>query len=132
MYAEAFAADPTLAEDWNTKSRYNAARSAALAGCGFGTDGAANLSEVERTRWRKQARDWLQADLAAWAKKLDSGFATNRVQVPKILKAWQADADLAGLREQNGLVKLPADERTECLDLWNKVAAVLNRHQTIK
>jgi hypothetical protein len=45
------------------RPNYRAARCAALAGCGRGADGA-NLSEAERAPWRKQARDWLRADLA--------------------------------------------------------------------
>jgi len=38
LYADAFAADPKLAEDLHTESRYRAACSAALAGCGLGKD----------------------------------------------------------------------------------------------
>jgi hypothetical protein len=41
-----------------------------LAGCGAGED-AARLAEVERTDLRKQARDWLRADLDAWRGLLD-------------------------------------------------------------
>ena len=84
LYAEAFTADPGLAdnlttecryrsteeepyyervESVNTEARYLAARCAALAGCGLGRDGA-GLSRAERARWRKQARAWLRADLA--------------------------------------------------------------------
>src|SRR5262249_1396367 len=63
LYADAFAADPKLAEDPDVRHLYNAARAAALAGCGGGADGGA-LSEAERARWRKQARAWLRADLA--------------------------------------------------------------------
>src|SRR5262249_46240032 len=80
LYADAFAADPALAEDMTWECRYRAARSAALAGCGLGKD-AAKLGETERAHWREQARAWLRADLAAWARKLDGGPATNRLQV---------------------------------------------------
>src|SRR4029077_8093047 len=38
LYADAFAADSTLADDSRFDHRYNAARWAALAGCGHGTD----------------------------------------------------------------------------------------------
>ena len=32
---------------------------------------------------RKQARDWLRLDLAAWAKKVDTGTAADRIQAQK-------------------------------------------------
>ncbi len=85
LYADAFAVDPGLADSmmteclrraiqghgstadpmaaFNAACRYHAARSAALAGCGLGKDGD-KLSAAERMRWHKQAREWLQADLA--------------------------------------------------------------------
>jgi serine/threonine-protein kinase len=67
LYTDAFAAEPRLAEDLRSGRRYNAA----LAGCGRGED-AAGVGEPERARWRQRARQWLRADLAAWAKALDS------------------------------------------------------------
>jgi tetratricopeptide (TPR) repeat protein len=148
LYADAFAADPGLAEDLtaaclrraarrneqpsgrledlSTECRYPAARCAALAGCGLGKD-AAQLSEAKRTRWRKQARAWLQDDLAVWAKTLDSGSRTARELVKRMLTLWRADPDLAGLRETRPLEKLSADERQECLALWQQVDALLKR-----
>src|SRR5262249_48183665 len=94
LYADAFATDPASLEDLTSECpgraalgdrqpvgrveelasecRYPAARCAALAGCGLGDDGA-GLSEAERARWRRQARDWLRADLAVWASTLDGG-----------------------------------------------------------
>jgi serine/threonine protein kinase/Flp pilus assembly protein TadD len=60
FYAAAFAAGPP-------DHRYNAACAAALPGCGQGEDSQA-LGEPERARLRRQALDWLRADLAAWQK----------------------------------------------------------------
>jgi serine/threonine-protein kinase len=128
LYADAFAADPKLADDPDVSHRYNAACAAALVGCGGGADGGA-LSQAQRARWRKQARAWLQAELAAWAKKLDRSTAANHVLVRKTLTHWQIDPDLAGLREPRALQELSADERRECLALWNEVGAMLNRTQ---
>ena len=52
LYADAFAADPRLAEDLAAGHRYNAARAAALAG-GRPRRGRRGLSaREERTRWR--------------------------------------------------------------------------------
>jgi serine/threonine-protein kinase len=70
LYADAFAADATLADDPRFRHRYSAARAAALAGGGQGED-AADLGAAERIKWRSQARDWLLADLAAWGEALD-------------------------------------------------------------
>jgi eukaryotic-like serine/threonine-protein kinase len=64
LYADAFAANPPLANDVGRSCRYKAARMAALAGCGRGTDAAA-LGEAERKHWREQARQWLRSDLTA-------------------------------------------------------------------
>src|SRR5262249_13934733 len=118
-------------EELAAACRYPAARCAALAGCGLG-EGGASLSEAERARWRKQARDWLRADLAVWAKILDSGSQAARVRVRKMLTQWQADPDLAGLREPSALARLPADEREEGLALWKEVMAVLSRARTAR
>jgi hypothetical protein len=149
LYADAFAADPDLAERltteclgrtrgneapadrievFDTACRYLAARCAALAGCGLGRDGA-KLSEAERTRWRLQARAWLRADLAEWAKMQDNGPGTARALAKTMLTHWQVEPDLAGLREPNALNKLSADERRECLALWNEVGTVLKHAQ---
>ncbi len=51
FYADAFAADPGLAEDLSSGPRYNAACAAARAGCGQGKDAAATDAK-ERGRWR--------------------------------------------------------------------------------
>jgi serine/threonine-protein kinase len=58
LYADAFAAAPSLADDLAAGHRYNAARAAAHAGCGQGAD-ATGLGEEEKARWREQARQWL-------------------------------------------------------------------------
>jgi serine/threonine-protein kinase len=149
LYADAFAADPKLADEltancvrrtrgseaptdrigaFNSVSRYFAARCAASAGCGLGKDGA-KLSDVERARWRKQARAWLQTDLAAWAKMMDCDSRVDRDLARKMLTHWQVEPDLAGLREPRALDKLSTEERKECLALWKQVAAVLARTQ---
>src|SRR5262249_2311047 len=125
LYADAFAADPGLAEDVGTGHRYNAARAAALAGCGRGAD-ATGLREGEGKRWRDQARRWLRADLAAWGKALDSAPAAGD-RARGTLAHWLGDPGLAGLRDPAELDKLPADERKDCLALWGEVAKVLKR-----
>ena len=126
LYAGAFAAAPSLAEDFGAGHRYNAARAAAQAGCGRGTD-AIGLGEEERVRLRQQARQWLRADLAARARAFDTGSKATRGAKRLTLTRWRNEPDLAGLREPGELNKLPADERNEYLALWADVAAVLAR-----
>src|SRR5262249_46738850 len=56
FYEEAFAAQPSLADDPGTGHRYDAACAAALAGCGQGRD-AVPLDKGQRARLRRQALD---------------------------------------------------------------------------
>ncbi len=150
LYADAFAADPHLPGDlateclrrirapehpgnllevFNAACRYHAARCAALAGSGLGSDGA-QLNDVDRTRWRRQARQWLLADLSVWAKMLESDSQVSRDLAKRIFEHWRVDPDLAGLRDPRALEALPPDERKECLKLWNEVAASLTSQKS--
>jgi hypothetical protein len=123
LYADAFAADPGLTEDLAAGHRYHAARAAALAGCGRSED-ASGLGEAEGKRWRKQARQWLRADLTAWTQALSAPAAS---ELQRTLAGWRDDPDLAGLRERGALERLSAEERDEWLALWTEVEALLSR-----
>jgi tetratricopeptide (TPR) repeat protein len=125
LYADAFAADPKLAEDLMAGIRYRGACAAALAARGNAAGGA-QLSEAERARWRDQARRWLRADLALWAKKVASGQDRRRV-LPMLVTTWGPDPDLAGIRDQDALDEMPRAEREECRMLWSDFDALLNR-----
>jgi tetratricopeptide (TPR) repeat protein len=126
LYAAAFAAEPKLAEDRKVEHRYSAACHAALAAAGRGKD-AAKLDDQERKGLRRQARDWLKADLAAWARLLDKGKPADRARVLRVLRHWQKDTDLAGLRDKEALAKLPAEEQKALAQLWAEVAALLKK-----
>ncbi len=126
LYAGAFATDPKLADDLEAGHRYNAACEAALAGAGQGED-AAELDEPQKARLRKQALDWLRADLVLWTKLDDSGHAPDRAEVQGRMKHWQQDTDLAGIRDAAALAKLPAEERAACEKLWSDVASLLKK-----
>jgi serine/threonine-protein kinase len=148
LCAEAFAADPDLAERLTaqclrraaqesnksnmTKAliseiRYRAARCAALAGCGLGKD-SAMPSAAEQAHWRRQALEWLRTDLVVLAETLNSGPPADAEIAKELLTMWQAEPDLAGLREPAGLEKLAEDERKGCLALWAEVGAILARY----
>jgi tetratricopeptide (TPR) repeat protein len=120
LYSDALKAAPALFEDPRTGHRYNAACAAALTGCGDDTNGE-KLSEDDRARWRQQARAWLRADLAAWNRKIEGNRGDRHAQVQKTLTLWQADPDLAGLRDPLALFKFPQSEREECRALWQAV-----------
>jgi serine/threonine-protein kinase len=129
LYAEAFAADPRLADDLEAGHRYAAACSAALAALGKGEE-AATLDDVERARLRKHALDWLRADLALRAKSVESGTPAKGAEVQGVMRRWQQVPDLAGIRDPAALVQLPAGERNACEVLWVDVQAVIDRaHQ---
>ena len=125
-YAAAFALRPALADDPSTGNRYNAACAAALAGCGKGKD-AADLDDKERARLRKQALDWLRADLTAWRSLLDKGPEKARPAIFQQLRHWQKDDDLAGVRDKGPLARLPEAERTAWQQLWADVVKALPR-----
>jgi serine/threonine-protein kinase len=126
LYAEALAADPKLVDDPYVSHRYNAACAAALAGCGLGED-AGTLSEAERGQLRTQARQWLADELAAVDKRTPGASAAQRARLQRTLRHWQANVDLAVLREPSALDKLPPAERQEWRVLWADVAVVLAR-----
>jgi serine/threonine-protein kinase len=129
LFADAFGADSAVADDLATGCRYNAACAAALAGSGVG-DGI-TLDEGERWRLRGQARQWLRADLAAWAKAIDGGDREGRQrmrrEVRRQLTHWQTDPDLTALREPKSLAGFSRAEQTDCFALWDEVAGVLRR-----
>jgi tetratricopeptide (TPR) repeat protein/tRNA A-37 threonylcarbamoyl transferase component Bud32 len=121
FWGEAFAETPALADDLAKGHRYNAACSASLAGSSQGKDDPLP-DEAGRVKLREQALGWLRADLAAWAKVLDGGNEPARKQlVAKTLAHWKGDADLAGIRDEAALAKLPEAEREAFRSLWADV-----------
>jgi serine/threonine-protein kinase len=126
LYAEAFAADPKLAADRKAQHRYNAACTAALAAVGQGKD-ADKLDARERQRLRRQALEWLRADLDAWSKRIADAKVQEKETIRKVLEHWQQDTDLAALRDDKTLSTLPAEERDACKKLWADVAALLDK-----
>jgi WD40 repeat protein/tRNA A-37 threonylcarbamoyl transferase component Bud32 len=133
LYAEAFAADSHLAEAEGVVvgRRYDSACFAALAAAGQGYDAAA-LGQAERTRLRRQALDWLRADLRHATKTLQAGNPKVREAVPQTIQRWQRDSDLAGVRNKQALAALPEAERHAWEQLWADVAALLDRARKAK
>jgi tetratricopeptide (TPR) repeat protein len=120
FYAEAFAEKPALAEDLSSDARYDAACSAALAAVGQSKDDPLP-AESTRVALRQQALAWLRNDLAAWAKVQKEGRSEVRRKVVRTLQDWKEDTDLASLRDESELAKLPEAERNTCRKLWAEV-----------
>jgi tetratricopeptide (TPR) repeat protein len=125
FFREAFALEPEASEKLHApEGRYNAACAAALAGCGQGKD-AEQTDDQERARLRKQALDWLRADLSAYRLLLDkqpnkASFAQQRLQ------EWLEDKDFSGIRGES-LANFPEAERQEWQQLWADVDALKQR-----
>lgn len=128
FYAEAFAAEPKLANNLNIPNRYNAACAAALAGCGQGKD-AAELESKEYARLRRQALDWLRTDLGAWVQLLDKEPDRFRPILAQQMRRWLVDTDFTGVHGPQAFAELPQPERELWQKLWDDVASLLARAQ---
>jgi serine/threonine-protein kinase len=128
LYEKAFASEPKLAEDSSSFNRYNAACAAALAGCGQGLD-ADKIDTSARGRLRRQALDWLRADLSAWVRLHENEPDKVWQVIAQNLQHWLEDPDLARERGPQVLSMLPESERRPWQKLWDDVADTLTRAQ---
>jgi hypothetical protein len=126
LCADAFAADPSLAADLRQQHRYNAACCAALAAAGQGED-AKNLPDKVQLMLRLEVLLWLRADLGLYAKQAARNDPAASQTVRQMMQHWQKDSDLASVRDQNALDRMPDDERQAWRQLWEDVAALLKR-----
>jgi tetratricopeptide (TPR) repeat protein len=105
-------------------SRYAAACSAALAGCGRAPD-AARLDAPRRRELRDQALRWLADKVKGWVPAPD-GEGRPALQGPLAqARAWLADPRLACVRDPEDLAALPEDEQAGWRRLWEGVAELL-------
>jgi tetratricopeptide (TPR) repeat protein len=153
-YASALATQPSLADDAEAGYRLNAARAAALAGCGLGADGA-RLDDRRRVELRRQALDWLTAEYHACAERHSQGKPADRTVVATAMRTWlmavdtssldwgrlnsakvmiygfdvraRICEDLAGVRNEQSLAKLPREEQRDWQALWAKVTKLAGR-----
>jgi hypothetical protein len=121
---EVLVARPEEGRDLSTARRYRAACAAARAGAGDGKDEPAP-DEASRSHWRRRALEWLEADLAAWNTQTEKGSPQTRSKAWTVLTHWRRDPDLASLREEAPLSRLPESDRTACRALWSKVDSLL-------
>jgi len=126
LWDKVLATNPKLAEDRQTQLRYNAACAAALAAAAKGKD-EPPLDDDAKTKLRAQARNWLNAELVAWAEVLETGPDNAKAAVAPTIQHWQKDSDLAGIRDADALEKLPEVERKDWRDLWAATGSLLGK-----
>ncbi len=131
LYAEALAHNPKLGDLSQAQHRYSAACAASLAACDKGKDGPPP-GDAARVKLRLQVREWLRADLVAWSQVFDAGPAEIKAEIAPTLQHWKADSDLASIRDEPELAKLPEQERAAFRLLWNDVELLLIKATVIK
>lgn len=134
LWLAAFSSDPSLSQDISQHRRYNAACAAVLAGTGQAKDDPPP-DAVQKSSFRKQALDWLQADLESWGKSLESDRTEERATALDSLQYMMTDADFSAVRESAALDQLPADEQAAWRSFWSRAGTLLkaakadpNRH----
>jgi tetratricopeptide (TPR) repeat protein len=121
FYESAFRLQPTIVDEMNTKHRIRAASAAAYASRGA-TEDAAGLDEQSKSEFRRKALQWLRADCDLWIKRNLEGKLG---ELPAFAAAdWQRDPELAVVRDELQLAKLPESERKSWLSLWADVKAL--------
>jgi tetratricopeptide (TPR) repeat protein len=122
LFSEAFTRDPALAEDLEVASRYSAACTAAV----IATQPTQVRAGTDLVKLRRQALDWLRADLDARSRLADQA----PIWVAGSMQLWQRDPDLEGVRNPTELARLPEPERKAWEKLWEDVVSTLSRAQT--
>jgi hypothetical protein len=83
------------------------------------------MDEKDKARWRKQALEWLKADLTHWTKQAETRKPEAKALVRQALQHWKVDSDLAGIRDETAVKTLLEDEQRASRALWAKVDALL-------
>jgi serine/threonine protein kinase len=128
IYTTAFAEQPQLADD--LELRFDAACAAVLlAGCIEAKDADAS-EDKERGRLRRQALEWLRADLAAYRRLLEKEPDRVGPFVRKMMRQLQQAPALASVRDPDALAKLPEAEREAWRKLWRTSRIPRRGHKT--
>jgi len=120
LFEEAFAADPSLADDAVSPPRFEAACAASRA--------AEQANEMpERARLLNKAVTWLRADLAVWSRALDGGKEPNRLKLLRWVYPWRSEASFASIRDPEAILAWPPEQQAQCRALWRDVNALVMR-----
>jgi serine/threonine protein kinase/Flp pilus assembly protein TadD len=148
LYVVALAAQPSVAEDLAKGHCYHAACAAALAAAGQGQN-AAPLTAHDQAQLRRQALDWLRAELKRLTQTVAAYQAATKEKTPSLASPLQqlagqadkpgpadllrvcdrlqrclTDPDLASLRADKELVKLSKPEQQDWRAFWTDVRAL--------
>jgi hypothetical protein len=93
-----------------------------LAAAGQG-QGEPPLDDAAKAKLRRQALDWLKAELTAWGRVLESGSPQAPPKKVRKPSDWKQDGDLAGIRDAAALARLPANEQEAFAQFWADVDA---------
>jgi tetratricopeptide (TPR) repeat protein/tRNA A-37 threonylcarbamoyl transferase component Bud32 len=118
--------NPREAEMVETGDRYNAACSAARAAAGEGRV-TKPLDDAGRATLRRKAVRWLAADVAQWKALFDAAGGIPPGRMVDTLSWAKEDRDLAAIRDEALVAKLPADEQESTRALWTDLDALLAR-----
>jgi eukaryotic-like serine/threonine-protein kinase len=122
LFAEVFAEMPAVANTVSGGARLNAACFAARAGTGYGEPDP-TLDRAEQARLRKQALDWLRAELDGWQAALKVAPLAEH-GVPRFrVRSWLINPHFDAVRRSERLQQLPAAEQREWATLWADIAA---------
>jgi len=122
LFADLFAADAELAQ--RPGAYFDSAYSPALAAAGRAKD-CTQPDDEQRSRLGQQAIGWMHADLALQAQRLATGTPEARAAVVKALREWQANAELACVRDPAALALFPTQLRDGFASFWSAVAELL-------
>jgi tetratricopeptide (TPR) repeat protein len=125
LWSFALAGNAKVSDGHDDHRRYDAARSAALAGCGKSRDDPPP-NDAAMAKLRAQALEWLKAELHDWFEALEQKPPGQGKSVERVMTYWKNELDLAGVRDADALAKLPDSERQAWQKLWSEVDA-LNR-----
>jgi tetratricopeptide (TPR) repeat protein len=120
LYEAAFAKEPAVADDLSNGHRYCAARAAALAGSGTGSD-AGHLNDQQKAALRRKSLEWLKADWAVWDKRVRTSPAATRSQAAGVMRSWEESKDLATVRTPESLSRMPPAESNDWRAFWAQV-----------
>jgi hypothetical protein len=126
LFSEAFSEQPVMADYLEQQDRYNAARAAILSGGSQGKD-ADKLDAKERARLRRQALDWLLADLKAYQQMMEQSRGTASPMIVQRMQYWLQEGDFALVRGHANLSQLPEAEIQEWQKLWQEVEVLKKR-----
>jgi hypothetical protein len=108
--------DPRIRDESDESQRYIAACTALLLG-----SGGPPPDDAERAKQRRQALEWLKADLDLRKRQLESGTPEARAGILQVVRHLRIDRDLAGVRDPERLAKLPGEEQTAWRSYWAEV-----------